>query len=603
MVAGVAKLVDALDLGSSEEARGGSSPSTRTMEASASTPQRGVHAPRFMKTEITREDELHRDFIVKLSEAEFNQKVDVRLTELMPGLRVPGFRPGKVPLKVMRQRFAERVHGEVIKKLVDETTQALVQKHELKPAMQPKLEITEFDAKKGLTFTASFVLSGEFTLMDEKKLKPTQYTIKPSKNEVKQSLERLQNDMRTSAPIKRKRKSKMGDVLVIDFVGNIDGQKFDGGSAENHSLELGSGQFIPGFEQQLVGLNAGDEKDVKVSFPKDYSSSELAGKDAVFAVKVKEIHDFVLPKLDDEFARQLGLENLAALKENITSRLSNDFSRFSDEYLRRELFDQLDAGHKISLAPETIDAEYGQLENEYKHARENKTLSEEEMAQSEEAGLAELRMIAERRVRLALILAKYGHKHKVAVTDDDVRQQVEQEAENYPGQQQQFVEFLRNNKQAMQQVHSRAHESAIVRKLIELASTEKKDISMENFQKLQQELGKKEIPAKTVKKKAKAATKATTAEKSTTKPAAKKAATKAATKATTAEKSTTKPAAKKTATKAATKTTTAEKSTTKPAAKKTATKATTKATTAEKSTTKPAAKKAATKATAKKTRK
>ncbi|NQY83113.1 MAG: trigger factor [Alphaproteobacteria bacterium] len=449
-----------------------------------------------MKIEITREDALHRDFIVELSDKDFNAKVDARLSKLVLQVKVPGFRPGKVPLSIMRQRFSERIHGEVVEKLIDETTRNLIGEYKLTPAMQPKLEITEFDPNKGLTYTAAFVLSGDITLVDLKKVSPTKHLIVPEDIELQDALEGIQKDMRTSVPIKRKRKSKMGDLVVIDFVGSIDGEEFDGGTAKDYKLELGSEQFIPGFENQVVGMSKGDQSDVTVTLPKDYGQAHLADKDAVFAVTLKDIHDFELPEFNDEMAKQLGLDDLEALKTSVRERIRQEYVRLSDEQLRRELFDILDAKHEIALADEMIDAEYSQLETQYKQERKNVSLSPEEMEQPEERGLANLREIAVRRVRLALILAEFGKKFSIEVDKDDLHRQLMEEARNYPGQEQQFVQSIQQNQQAMQQLRARTHESAVVRVLLEMIKPVEQEVTLKAFHEIQEAQDKAESTSK-----------------------------------------------------------------------------------------------------------
>lgn len=470
-----------------------------------------------MTIEITREDALHRDFSISISAEDYNTRVDAYLSDLMPEVKVPGFRPGKVPLKIMRQRFGDRVHGELVEKLVDETTRKLVEEHELKPAMQPKLEITDFDPEKGLNFTAAFVLLSDIDLIDLKTVSPVRYSITPEEAEIDTALERMRNNARTSAPLKRKRKAKKGDLAIIDFVGSVDGEKFDGGAGEDHRLELGSGQFIPGFEDQIIGMSKGDQGDITVTFPEDYNAENLAGKEAVFAITVKDIHDFVLPDLDDSFAVQMGVSDLAALKEAISGQISKEYDRLTDEQLRRDLFDMLDEKHEVTIADEMLDAEYSQLEGEYKRAREANALSPEEMAQSEEDGLAELKKIAERRVRLALILAEFGKKLDIELTDQDITKQVMEEAQEYRGYEQQFVEHIQNNRQALEQVRSRAHESALVRVMLEMIKPEEKAISLQDFQAMQAEQDKKDTPEAKPAKKKKATAKKETAKKETAK--------------------------------------------------------------------------------------
>ena len=497
-----------------------------------------------MHIETTREDTLHRHFTISFDEKAYNAKVDERLTALKSKVNVPGFRPGKVPLSVMRQRFADRIHGEVVEQTVDSVSQQVLQDHGLRPAMQPKVSISEFDPKKGLTFTLEVVLSPEFDLMDVKSLTLPRYVITPEEKEINATLERLQRDMRTSKPVAKKRKAKKDDLVIIDFVGRIDGEEFDGGSAEDFRLELGSGQMIQGFEDQIIGMSKGDSGDITVTFPADYQAENLAGKEAVFTITLKDVHDFVLPDIDDAMAKHFGADDLETLKQQMNTRLANQYMQMSEDHLRRELFDQLNSGHDMELADEMLDAEYTQLEGDYKQAREQGRLAPEEMAQPEEEALAELKMIASRRVRLALVLAKYGEKFQVEVTDDDLRQQLMSEARQYPGQEQAFIQHIQQNQQAQEQMRARAKETAIVRVLVELINPEEKQVSLAEFEQitaaLDAQTSGKSAPKKTSGKKTsakkKSATKKETTKKETTKKETAKDSKKAADKKASAKK-------------------------------------------------------------------
>ena len=503
-----------------------------------------------MNIETTREDELHRDFAITLSEKDYNKHLDSRLKEISPQVRVSGFRPGKVPIKVLRQRFADRLHGEVIEKVVNDITRQLSEEHDLTLAMSPRSEVTDFDPARGLSFSTRFVLAPEISLTDVKKIRLDRYKIDPEPDEIANELERIRSNMRTSKPLTRKRKTKKGDLGIIDFSGSVDGEKFDGGTASDHRLELGSGQFIPGFEDQLVGLNVGDETTVKVTFPEDYGQESLAGKPADFAVTLKDIHDFSLPELDDAMAKQLGLDSLDKLKESVSEQIARGYQHFSDEQLKRDLFDALEEAHEVTVAGEMLESEYAQLEGEYKNARLSHQLSAEEMEQPEEEALQELKVIAERRVRLALVLAAFGRKFGIEVTDEDVRNQMMEEARQYPGREQQFVEFLQNNPEARKQLSSRAHESTIVRVMLEMIKPTEKQVTLEAFQKMQE---KQEMPGAKKARARPAAKKTTSAKAAASKAAASKAAPKkpAARKAAPAKPASKKPASKPAAKKPA----------------------------------------------------
>jgi trigger factor len=476
-----------------------------------------------MQVDETKNEGLSREYSVTLTAKEIGERVDARLSEVGGTVRVPGFRPGKVPMSVLRQRYSKAVMGEVLEKAVTETSQEVLDERELRPAVQPKIEITSFEEGQDLVYTINVDLMPEITPMDFSKLELTRLKATASDAEVDDALNRLAKDFRNSEPLKKARAAKEGDLVVIDFVGKIDGEAFDGGSAEGHRLELGSNTFIPGFEEQLVGAKKGDEVEVKVAFPENYGAENLAGKDAVFEVKVNEIEEYVDTVIDDAFATNMGLESLDQLKGHLRERIEADYGNVARGRLKRDLLDKLHEGHDFEVPEGMVETEFEQIWTQYERAKTAGETDPEDEGKSEDEIKEEYRNIAKRRVMLGMLLSEVGRVNEIAVGQDEVNRAIVQEAQKYPGQEQQVLEFYQNNPQANASLRAPLMEDKVIDFIIEMAQVTDKEVSAEDLMKDPDEDG---APAKKAASK-KAGAKKSSAKKSAAKKAgAKKAAAK-----------------------------------------------------------------------------
>lgn len=475
-----------------------------------------------MQINETKNEGLSREYNVTVPASDIDTRVDARLQEVGKTINLPGFRKGKVPLTILRQRFGKSVMGEVLEAAVNESSSEVLSKNELRPAMQPKIEIESFDEGKDLIFKMGVECMPEIEEMDYSKIELTKFKAKIEDSEVDEALERIAKDFRKTEPVAKARKAKEGDVVVIDFKGSIDGVEFPGGAGEGHNLELGSNQFIPGFEEQIVGAKPEDSLEVKVAFPAEYHAEDLAGKDAVFAVDVKEIREYVESAIDDELAKSLGLDDLEALKTNIRDRLETDYDQFSRNRMKRQLLDALQEAHSFDVPEGMIDQEFDSIWKQFEQAKEAGQLDEEETSKDEDELKAEYREIAVRRVMLGLLLSEIGTKNNIQVAQDDLNKAIMAEARKYQGQEAQVMQYYQQNPEAMASLQAPIFEDKVVDFIIEMAKVTDQEVSVEELMK---DPDADEAPAK--KTKAKKAAKKTAAKKTAAKKSsAKKAAAK-----------------------------------------------------------------------------
>ena len=436
-------------------------------------------------TEITNEG-LKREFAILVPRADLDAKVDGKLSEIKDRVQLKGFRPGKVPMAHMKKTYGKSVMGEVVEETVNAATQAAVAERNLRPAQPPRVELTAkaedvIDGKTDLTFNVTVDVMPEFTPVDPATLELTRLTAEVPAEDIDQALQRMADQQRSFATKGEGAAADKGDQVKIDFEGKIDGVAFDGGKAEDFMLVLGSGMFLPGFEDQLVGVKAGDERAVNVSFPETYGSAELAGKPAVFDVKVKDVLGAEAVEIDDAFAAKLGIEDLEKLKGLIRDQMGADYTRASRNHIKRALLDALDKAHDFPLPEGMVEAEFdaiwaavlGELE------REKKTFEDE--GKTEDELKAEYKKIAERRVRLGLVLAEIGRLNSLDLTQDELGRAVANEARRYPGQEQQVFEFYSKNPQALAQIRAPLYEDKVVDFIVAMAKVEDKTVSKDEL--------------------------------------------------------------------------------------------------------------------------
>jgi len=439
-----------------------------------------------MEVTQTKAEGLSRTFAVKVPASELQAKLDERIEEIRPQMKLKGFRPGKVPASHVRKLYGQDLMGELINKLVTETNQKALEDNELRPAGQPDVQIDgDMEAvvkgQADLSYNMNVDVMPEFEPADVSKLTITRPVAEVSQEQIDEALGRIAEQNTQYEARAKTAKAKDGDAVVMDFVGKIDGEAFEGGSAEQQTLVIGSGQFIPGFEDQLVGVKAGDEKDVTVTFPEEYGAADLAGKEAVFEVKVHEVRAPKTAELDDEFAKGLGLESLEQLTGLVKDQLKAEHDGASRAKAKRNLLDQLDEAHSFDLPPNMVEQEFNQIWQQLQAEMDAGRTADEDKNKSEDELKEEYRKIAERRVRLGLVLAEIGRVADVRISEQEVNQALIREARQYTGQETQVVEFFRNNPGAMAQLRAPIYEDKVVDHILEVAEITEETVSREEL--------------------------------------------------------------------------------------------------------------------------
>lgn len=430
---------------------------------------------------------LSRVYGVTVPSALLAEKVEARIAEITPTLNLKGFRPGKVPAGHVRKMFGRSLMSEVVEQTITETTQKVLSDNNLRPAGEPDLrpegDIQQVvEGKADLSYEIALEVIPEFEPVDFSGISLKRPVYEPTDKEVDEAVAELAESSKTYEPRKGKTtKAKDGDQLLIDFIGRVAGEVFEGGSAEDATLTLGSGQFIPGFEAQLVGAKPEDEVLVKVTFPAEYQAAHLAGKDAEFTVTVKEVRAPKASKIDDELAQRLGIEDLGKLKELLRSNLQSQFSSATRFKLKRALLDILDEKHDFPLPPRMVEAEFSQIWEQVQQDKTAGNLPPEDAGKTDEQLEAEYRKIAQRRVRLGLVLAEIGRVNNVQVTEQELAEAMRAEAMRYGQQAQQIFDFLRQNPSAQAQLRAPIFEEKVVDLIVSKAKVEDEKVSKEEL--------------------------------------------------------------------------------------------------------------------------
>jgi trigger factor len=430
---------------------------------------------------------LSRVYGVKIGAAELGEKLEAKIAEIAPRLNLRGFRPGKVPTAHVRRIYGKALMGELVEQTLNETSQKVLEDNGLRAASQPDLKPQSdmeqvLAGKEDLDYELNVEVMPDFEPMDVAALKLSRLVYTPEEAEVAEALADLAKQSRTyEERAGKSAKARDGDQLTIDFVGRIDGEAFEGGTAEDAELVLGSGQFIPGFEEQLVGAAPGDEKTVKVTFPDDYSVERLKGQSAEFEVKVKAVKAPVEAPADDSLAERLGMGDLEALKNALKVNIEGQYASTSRFKLKRALLDRLDAGHDFALPPRMVEAEFASIWSQVEADRERGELAPEDEGKSEDELRAEYRKIAERRVRLGLILAEIGRRADVTVSEQELNEAMRQEALRYGAQAQQIFDMLRQNKDAQAQMRAPIYEEKVVDLILSRAQVTDKPVGKDEL--------------------------------------------------------------------------------------------------------------------------
>ncbi len=439
-----------------------------------------------MQVTETLNEGLKRGYQITLPASELDAKVNEKLAEAQPEVEMKGFRKGKVPMALLKKQFGQRILGEAMQEAIDGAMSDHFEKSGDKPAMQPQVEMVDGETwKEGddVVVTMSYEALPAIPDVDLKGIKLEKLVVKAEDSAIDEALANLAEsaqdfDAKDGA-------AENGDQVVMNFVGKVDGEAFEGGSAEDYPLVLGSNSFIPGFEDQLVGVKAGEEKAVEVSFPEEYGAEHLAGKAAVFDCTIKEVKAPVAAKIDDELAKKFGAEDLAALKSQVAERLEAEYAGAARAVMKRSLLDALDKEVSFDLPPSLLDAEAKQIAHQLWH-EENPEVHDHNHGEIETTD--EHVKLAERRVRLGLLLAELGQRAEVEVTDAEMTQAIMNQARQYPGQERQFFEFVQQNQQMQQQMRAPLFEDKVVDHVFEQATLNEKEVSKEDLQKAVEEL-------------------------------------------------------------------------------------------------------------------
>ncbi len=434
-----------------------------------------------MQVTETLNEGLKREYAITVTADELEAKVNEKLAEAQPEVEMKGFRKGKVPMALLKKQFGQRVLGESMQEAIDNAMSKHFKESGDRPAMQPQVKMTNEDWKEGddVNVEMSYEKLPEIPEVDFSKVEVEKLVAKASEDEVTEALKNLAETAQDFQDRKKGTKSQDGDQVVIDFVGKVDGEAFDGGSAEDYPLVLGSNSFIPGFEEQLVGLKEGEEKAVEVTFPEEYGAENLAGKPAVFDVTVKAVKKPVAAEIDDELAKKFGADDLEALKGQLRERLEAEYVGAARAVMKRGVLDALDGLVTFELPPSLVEAEAGQIAHQLWHD-ENPDVQGHDHDKIEPTD--EHNKLAERRVRLGLLLAEIGQKAEVEVSDAELTQVIMQQARQYPGQERQFFDFVRQNAQMQQQLRAPIFEDKVIDHIVEGAKVTEKEVSKDELQ-------------------------------------------------------------------------------------------------------------------------
>jgi trigger factor len=436
-----------------------------------------------MKHVETLNDGLKRAYTLTITAKDIDARIDSELKAIAPTVRMPGFRPGKVPANLVRKMHGPALAQDALQKSVQEGVDTLMRKEKLRPAMQPSVELADgYEAGKDAEVKVELEVLPEFTLPSLDNLTLERLTVPADDAAVDAQIERLLGQSKQFEDAKASHKAKTGDQLIIDFVGSVDGVEFDGGKGEDMAVELGSGMLIPGFEDQLVGAKTGEERTIDVTFPDDYPAENLKGKAAQFAITVKQVKVAAEAKADDDFAKQLGLQSLDQLKEILKGQVEQELNGLTRTHMKRKLLDQLAASHDFPVPPTMVEAEFAQIwqQLEQEAARE----ADPEAAKAElERDRDDYRNIAERRVRLGLLLSEIGQANNVTVSQAEMNRLTAQAAQQYrPEDRQRFVEYINNTPLAAAQLRAPLFEDKVVDFLFDKASITDREVTREELE-------------------------------------------------------------------------------------------------------------------------
>lgn len=436
-----------------------------------------------MQVTETLNEGLKRAYNILLTANQLEESVQGKLIEAQPTFEMKGFRKGKVPMSLLKKQFGQQIMGEVMQESIDNAMKEHFDNTGDRPAQQPSMEMKDGDSwKQGddVEVSISYERLPDIPEVDFKKIKLKRMVVEVDDKAIKEGLENLAKNAQNFEDRKKGSKSKDGDQVNINFLGKINGEAFEGGAGEDYPLVLGSNSFIPGFEEQLVGKKAEDKVEVKVSFPEDYNSKNLAGKNAIFDCVINAVKQPKPAVIDDEMAKQFGSEDLKSLKEQLKERLGAEYVAAARQLTKRELMDSLDKMVKFELPESLVEAESSQIAHQLWHD-ENPDVEGHDHPEIETND--EAKKLGERRVRLGLLLAELGRKNEITISDQEMQQSVFEEARKYPGQEKEFFEFVQKNEEIQQQLRAPLFEDKVVNFVFELSTITEKKVSKDELQK------------------------------------------------------------------------------------------------------------------------
>ncbi len=432
---------------------------------------------------------LTKEFEIKLKKEDIDKQIDEKLLEFSSQANLPGFRPGKVPISILKARFGKRVYGEVIQESMNNASKKIIDDNKINAVTQPKLDIKNLEEGKDVLATLIVEIMPSFKTPDISSFEIIRPIAKVTDKDVEDAIDRIAKENLKTELIKENRSVKKGDTVVIDFEGKIDDNPFEGGNSKGYYLKIGSNTFIPGFEEQLIGSKMNEQRTINLNFPADYQAKDLAGKSVVFEVKVNEIRTDIKTKVDNEFAKSLGLESLDILKKNVKNQILNQHKSAGRLKAKKVILDKLADSVEFDLPPSLERDEYLNVCKAMNiNNKSDKVLPENNDIPDPETGMTELekkdaKAIAVRRVRLGLVLSEIGRQNNIKVEEEDTRNAMMREIQNYPGKEKEILDYFKNNPEAKNEFAGPIFEDKIIDFILELAKVEEKEVGVDELYK------------------------------------------------------------------------------------------------------------------------
>ena len=432
-----------------------------------------------MQVTETSSEGLKHEYQVLVSKNEVTGKISARLEELQKTIKINGFRPGKVPIGILRQRYVESVMGEVLQGMVDQTSQQVLEEKGVRPALQPQIEVKTFEEGKDLEYVLQVEVLPEIDCPELKSLKFTRLKSDPKDTEVDSAVERLAEQSRGFSEVKRARKSKSGEILVIDFNGMVDGESLESAQGTDYNLRLGNNSFLPGFDDEIIGLKPGEEKSVTVLLPDTYPDEKVRGSQAVFDILVKKHLEPDELKIDDDLAKKLGLDTIAALRDAAKAELQRGYDEQSRNRLKREILDSFAEKYDFNVPSGMVEKEFEGIWGQFQQDMKQSDTDMEKLGKSEEELRSEYNDIAVRRIRLALLLSEIGRENDISVEREELNRAIIDQARRFPGREKEVADYFGSNPEALSSIHAPLFEDKVIDFVVEMAEISEELVTVE----------------------------------------------------------------------------------------------------------------------------